>query len=866
MTRKLAFFLFLLTLAAPVSAGFYTITNRNDAGPGSLRQGILDANSGACSNPCRISFQETRPSTIDLQSPLPPLTASNVRMSGRDSNFYGRVEIVIRGSGAGPADGFRIERAHDVNITTLGFEGFSGNGIVITESSDIEVACDATNNGDNGVAIVQSERVRVFGGLIAGNRTNGVYVTTSNEVEIRGGLIGGDFDKAIGNGANGIHLQDVKGAQGAFNIIRNNAHAGIVTTGSCERVDFEYNHWTSNGLLAIDVGGDGVTAEETPDIESATHNRGFVRVRGRVKSQPNARVRLLFYLVQDRDPSGFGEGFNVIHPFGSFDAMHVRTDSTGVATFEYYFPAESFLGSLLGQYLTATATRVIDEMSGYGEMSEFGRNAQVVDDEVSFVVTNTADSGGGSLRSAIEQSNSSDCIVNYPCEIVFRIAELPPPSGVFSIQPRSPLPPLQHSSVTLDGGTQRTFAGDSNPVGPEIEINGSLCGECNGLEVRPGTTKVQGLLIRELTINGFSGDGILVSSPDLTTTATAYIDGCYIGTDPTGTHAVPNAGSGIRFVNGFGLTGQWTAFLRTRPAAPNLISGNGRDGITSELGGYFTSHGSLIGTDISGLYPIPNGENGVRTRAGSELRSNTIAFNRDRGVLITNPDHQNAMVRNQIHSNGSLGVDLFGDGVTENGTPGTQNAPEIISARAEGNETRVVLKLDSTRLRGNVAYLVSIHSGSFTDAQGRGEGKTVETSRFLEGGETSFEFVIRRNLAGKFLSATAVKFERFALYPLGTSSEFSKAMQVTTDACPTTAPTLLGAAGTDTVTFSWSAVPGIKTYILWSMKPGDMPRRLFEGTATEATIPLDASRYEWWVEARFENCYGTQSEHLTLSR
>jgi len=45
---------------------------------------------------------------------------------------------------------------------------------------------------------------------------------------------------------------------------------------------------------------------------------------------------------------------------------------------------------------------------------------------------------------------------------------------------------------------------------------------------------------------------------------------------------------------------------------------------------------------------------------------------------------------------------------------------------------------------------------------------------------------------------------------------------------------------------------------------GDQPKIAYEGVANEATVTLSPQRYEWWVEARFDPCYGTQSEHRIL--
>lgn len=86
-------------------------------------------------------------------------------------------------------------------------------------------------------------------------------------------------------------------------------------------------------------------------------------------------------------------------------------------------------------------------------------------------VTHTNDGGPGSLRQAINQAN------NVPgTTIVFNIPTSDPgfnnAAGVFVIRPLSPLPPISGDGTVIDGDSQTVFTGDTNPVGPEIVVNG----------------------------------------------------------------------------------------------------------------------------------------------------------------------------------------------------------------------------------------------------------------------------------------------------------------------------------------------------------------------------------------------------------
>ncbi|MEJ8566928.1 hypothetical protein [Elongatibacter sediminis] len=78
------FFLALfLSVSGNIFAAVFAVTNTGDSGPGSLRQAILDANS-AGAGPHDILFTGSYPlfGTIQLQSNLPMVTASEVRFFG----------------------------------------------------------------------------------------------------------------------------------------------------------------------------------------------------------------------------------------------------------------------------------------------------------------------------------------------------------------------------------------------------------------------------------------------------------------------------------------------------------------------------------------------------------------------------------------------------------------------------------------------------------------------------------------------------------------------------------------------------------------------------------------------------------------
>jgi hypothetical protein len=104
-----------------------------------------------------------------------------------------------------------------------------------------------------------------------------------------------------------------------------------------------------------------------------------------------------------------------------------------------------------------------------------------------FLVSTTADSGPGSLRQAILNSNAATGDTNT---IDFAV----PGAGVQTITPFSPLPAIT-KSVVIDGTTESGFAG-----APLIAIGGQSQGGLSPLSVSAGDVTVRGLAVDGLTI------------------------------------------------------------------------------------------------------------------------------------------------------------------------------------------------------------------------------------------------------------------------------------------------------------------------------------------------------------------------------
>ena len=316
-----------------------------------------------------------------------------------------------------------------------------------------------------------------------------------------------------------------------------------------------------------------------------------------------------------------------------------------------------------------------------------------------FTVTNTDDSGPGSLRQAILDANAEPGTDTIAFDI--------PGGGVQTIQPASALPTIT-SPVVIDGTTQPGFAGS-----PLIVLNGSLAGAAaSGLTITAGYSTVQALVI-----DGFGGDGI-----DLLTSGSDRIAGCFIGTDAAGAQAVFNGGDGISIRSSNNLIGG------TASAVRNLISGNRMNG--GSISGGSTSgnaiEGNFIGTDVGGTLLVFNAASGVAISAGSHDNvvggtapgAGNLLSGNSLGVLISDAP-ANVVGGNLIGTDSSgsralangSGVAIAGEGSSGNLVGGTASgARNVISGNADIG-VYVLENAHGNTIQGNL--IGTDRSGSF---------------------------------------------------------------------------------------------------------------------------------------------------------
>jgi hypothetical protein len=216
-----------------------------------------------------------------------------------------------------------------------------------------------------------------------------------------------------------------------------------------------------------------------------------------------------------------------------------------------------------------------------------------------FSVTNTADTGPGSLRQAILDSNAAAAQTNV---IDFNING----TGVERIAPLTPLPAVTQS-VLIDGEFQPGFAG-----APLIELDGSEAGNADGFLINGSN-----ITIRGVDIGGFGqGAGIHLSGAGA---AGNWIYGDFLGTDPTATLAFPN-------INGVEIDAG---------ATNNLVGTNG-DGVNDAAERNLVSGNLIAGVWITGLGTTSNAVAG--NFIGTDLSGTSMQSNGTQSAQVTNTD------------------------------------------------------------------------------------------------------------------------------------------------------------------------------------------------------------------------------------
>jgi hypothetical protein len=326
------------------------------------------------------------------------------------------------------------------------------------------------------------------------------------------------------------------------------------------------------------------------------------------------------------------------------------------------------------------------------------------------------------------------------------------------------------AGVLIDGGATNNTIGDTTPAGRNV-ISGN-------------TAKAAGLFGGGVVLDGFDTTGNVV-------------EGNFIGTDPTGTRAVPNTEGVVVFASFNTIGGPG--------AAGNLISGNSNDGVllsgASATGNLI--QGNRIGTDRFGTTALANGSFGISIGGGASNNSvgvqtnpngpfnnnvtgspNVIAFNKQGGVGV---------FESFFSLSRTTGDLLSQNAIFSNGTPQSSTDPNIVETFGGNNGIPAPTAVTATFTPGPLGGTVVIQ-GSWSSSGNNPAPITIELFAGPggpNGGGRFFLFSMQLDL-GTLTSGT------FTTPPLPLSAFHGQGFIVATatdslnDTSPFSTPTRLG--------------------------------------------------------------------------
>ncbi|MEM7784508.1 MAG: LamG-like jellyroll fold domain-containing protein, partial [Planctomycetota bacterium] len=494
----------------------------------------------------------------------------------------------------------------------------------------------------------------------------------------------------------------------------------------------------------------------------------------------NASGDLLF-LIQGSGGTGFVAADNGFVPDSNWHHVVAQKNGTDLEIYidgslsasnsNFTGTVSSFEPFLIGGSDTSDYDGLLDDVRGYSRAlggadiaALYAMESGSASTAQTFTVTNTADSGAGSLRQAIVDANA-----NLGADTIdFNIAG----SGTQVIQLSSALPTLTEQ-VTIDGTTQTGWIADTFLP---IVIDGNGLNN-TGLILNQNA---DGSTIKGLVVRDFSSIGISAQNNSDNHTIQGNFIGAFQSDGSFDNTSVQSPSSGIYLdgnssvVGGIGI-GESNRFVGS--AAGIWISTGDNHQIIGNQMGYVASPNVPVGNPIYGI--LVQGSDNL-------ISDNTIVGSSVHGINVE-LGTGNELRRNSISQSDGLGINLGTDGRsandagdTDSGANNLQNWAVLTSVSIADDGTFEYV-LDTTSL-GLGTYSVDFFASSDRD------GGQVEGQRFL--GTVSGIANGLSSLTGTLSGITLAPGEHVTAVTtdsLGNSSEFSNyAVAVDSDAGGTT--------------------------------------------------------------------------------
>jgi len=636
----------------------FTVSNTNDAGAGSLRQAIIDANAAGGADVIDFSIGSSA-RTITLASTLPTITGQVVIDATTQAGFGGTPLIEVKGAGSsGGIQGLTLSGGNST-VRGLVLNQFAGAAIQIDTAGGnviagnyIGVSADGTASSGNDRGVVVTVGNNTIGGsvaadrnVISGNTQAGILLTGSGA---SGNLVQGNFIGTNAAGTAALTGQAI-GVQMMLSAANNTiggtaAGAGNLISGNTSGVVIQDAGTTGNVLQGNLIGTD---AAGTAALGNSTD--GVVLKDGADGNTVGGTAAGARNIISGNGATGIDIQTNN----NTVEGNYVGLDTTGVAG----------LGNLKGIYLNATATgnhiggtaanagNVISANSNIGVRIDWVSGNLIEGNLIGTNAAGTALAGNpGQLYGVYLEGGVSNAIGGA----VAGAGNLISGNG---------------TGIKFDTGITNTISG--NFIGTDITGTSTVSNGTGIVMVAGRDNLIGGTTAAERNLISGNNSGIVLFA-----TVGNTISGNFIGTDVTGASALGNGvGVGINFADTNTIGG-------TAAGAGNLISGNDFGVVIAGTGNVL--QGNLIGTDAAGTAALGN-DQGVRILQGAD--GNTVG-----GTA--------AGARNIISGNVDYGINLESD---NNTVSGNYIGTDVTGTSGLGNDTGVVIGGASNNTIGGTA-------------------------------------------------------------------------------------------------------------------------------------------------------------------
>lgn len=709
--------LFFETLESRRVLANFAVVNSNDSGAGSFREAILLANQRPGMDSIVFAIPDAV-KIIKVSAPLPSIVDQVIIDATTQSGYAGKPLVELQGSILSNGENGLSIQASNCTVKGLVINSFPGDGILITGlgNNTIEsnyIGTDLTGsfakpNGGSGIQILESPSNRVGGpdrgNLLSGNRLEGLRVWGMKSLlnSVEGNRIGTNAggNAALGNNLSGVLI--ASGASGNYvglgfvdnnvlkrNIISGNQDCGIRLINTKDNsIKGNYVGLDSSGTNALGNQIDGILIEgnATGNIIGANadnvndalernwiagnngngirlYNVSNTLIAGNwigiditAEATPNASNGILIDAKSQRNIIGL--------QYGSPETMRNVISGNAGSGIEIYDSSSNYVsGNYIG--ISPDGLGAVPNLDGI--VVSRGSLNNIIGIDINGV-------GGLNTENVISGNNRNGVwLVESSYTRVARNIIGLAASGLSAL-------PNKHSGVLISTGAH------DNVVGTE------LLGPSGSLE----RNVISGNLYQGIAIGGAGADNNRIA-------------GNWIGTDTSGTKAVPNQTDGIAIRDG----SKKNKIGGTGSEQPNRISGNLGWGISLEAN---TSETTILGNRIGSVDvsnpPLGNSDGGIRISKssnnqigdGSPNGANWIISNGPVGIQIVHESSSgNAISNNYIVDHSLIAVDLGADGPTPNdvhdadiGPNQLQNYPIIESAAVSNNRTQITGKLEST--------------------------------------------------------------------------------------------------------------------------------------------------------------------------